>query len=217
MPTRLPKANTYFNHYDNANLVTQGQNVVNGMTTSVADFPTPPISLVDLQSAVGNYSTALSLSMGGSKQQRTAMRAARTLLKNNLRQTCNYVNQVIYDDIAAGTSYSDAQDLITGTGFQLSLDPTPAGPLAKPTVRTYGSPQIGQLYVLLEKLVGAKTYQMNIGLAGSDQSTWKVYTFPNTRMTLPGLTSGQQYQFMLMGVGASTVRTFSDIFSQVII
>jgi hypothetical protein len=217
MGQRLPRANTQFSKLTNANLGTYGQAVVNGLTASAGNFPTPPVDVATLQSIVNNYNTALTASIGGSLLQRSQMRAQRNLLRNALRQNAIYVNQVAAVLVSEETPYSEVATEIISTGYQLGAQPSPVGPLPEPTIKKFSSPRIGVLYVLVIKVPGARAYILEYGLTGSNRSTWKTQSFANTRINALGLTSGQSYDFDVYARGAATATNASVVNSQVII
>lgn len=214
MGVRIPRANTGFNLLTNANLKTQGQNVVNGLTAAIADYPTPPILPADLQALVNTFSTDLSASVGGTKTQRKTMEASRLALRNALRSDASYVNTIAWNQVQAGDSYSDVSTSITTTGYTLGTNPSPAGPLDGPSVRKYGSSKPGQFDLLLNKVVGAKGYQVN--LVDDVLGTTTTYTYSNTRIEITGLISARRYVAKLASIGSNPARNFTSQVTQVI-
>lgn len=217
MATRLPKANTAFQKYSNTDLVTYAQAIHDGMLAAIATFPTPPVSAAALQTLIDNYEAALAASIDGSKLQKAQMHRTRALLWNALRSIAAYVNQIIYLQISQGASYEDAEALILSTGFELSKQPEPVGELPAPIVRSWSSPQIGQLYILVERLPGARAYEVVYKIVGQPDSSEQTAVSPSTRIKINGLTSGQNYSFRVAGVGSETLRMFGSANTQVII
>lgn len=217
MGQRLPRANTGFNTLIDADLVTQGQAIVDGLTASAADFPNPPISPADLQGFLNGYSSALAASIGGSLVQRAEMRARRNTLRTVIRQDAFYVNQMAALFASQGLAYTQISELIAGTGFQLGKQPAPAGPLPPPTVIKFSSPKVGVLYVLLGAIKNAKAYVIVFGKTGTPETGWETVAFPNTRINLLNLDSGSEYTFRLYAQGASTAINFTADLTQVII
>lgn len=217
MAIRLPRAITSFQKLTETDLITSAQAVKDGLVASVATFPTPVVSAVLLQGFIDDYTTKLGLAVDGSKQSTAAKNHAKFLLKNALRSDAAYVNQIIFNLIATGTSYGDAQDKILQSGYELSKDPAPIGGLAAPVVKKFSSPSIGQLYVLTNRIYGAKSYEMIIRPVTTPEAAWSTYAFPTSRITLTGLQSATQYEFRIAGIGADVVRVFNSITRQVII
>lgn len=216
--SKLPKANTWLQHYDNAGLGDQAQIIVNGLTASIADYPTPPVGAVALQSLVTEYTVSLAASIGGNRQQKKEFNAIKVSLEYSLRTDAAYVNQIVVGLINDMTfNYDAAAASIAGTGYQLSVDPSPAGPLTAPVIKKFGSPKIGQLHVQLISVTGAKSYVLYAGTTGTDPNTWIAYPWPNTRIRVNGLTSASTLDFRAVAIGTSPVRNFSVIKTQVII
>ena len=208
---RFPKANTFFQKYTDTDLLTVAQNIQTKLLAAIADFPTPPVLPAALQTLIDTYAAALSLATGpGAGVINTkAKNAAKLALINALRQDCQYVNQIIVGLISTGTSYADAQVLISSTGYQLSADPTPAGPLPAVTVRKYGSFTKGQFYILAEKIANAKGYVVRVADITSGTNIFDL-TFPSTRINITqGLISGHEYTFAIAAVGANPTRNFA--------
>lgn len=217
MGQRLPRANYLLGTMTNADFATYGQAIVDGLTLAVGTFPTPSPTLVTLQGLVNDYNTALAASIGGSAEQRANMHSKRSLLEAAVREEGQYVNSVVLGNIFAGTDYPTARLQIISSGFQVSLDPSPIGPIPQAVIKKYSSPAPGQLYVLVVKLRGARTYTLEYGVTGTDPSTWTSQTFPNTRILKVGLVSGTSITFMVQGNGASGITTQSNQETQIII
>lgn len=217
MPIRFPKANTWFQRLTDADLAPYAQNIHDGLLASIAIFPTPPVLPVDLQLLIDSYVSALSLATGpGAGKINTANKnAAKQVLLLALRQDQQYVNQIISGLIASGTSYDTAASNIIATGYQLSKDPTPAGPLPAVIIKKNGSFNKGQYYILLEKVVNAKGYTVKI--VDNTASTATEQTFPNVRITINNLISGHNYTFAIAAIGANTNRNFSTQITDAII
>jgi hypothetical protein len=115
--------------------------------------------------------------------------------------------------ITSGTSYADAQALILGTGYALSKDPSPAGPLPAPVITRWGSPAKGQLKILLTRVQNAKGYIVKL----QNVTTTVFLTFPSTRILITGLNSGELYTATIATIGANPIRNFDVQISQIII
>lgn len=218
MPTRLPFAALKANNTKDNNLRDYAQAVHDGLLASIATFPTPPVLPASLQTQIDTYTAALAAASDRGKAEVQAKNTAKFNLIRSLRTDCAYVNQIIFKMIASGTSYDAASDLILGTNYELSKDPTPAGLLPKPTIKQNYSRVIGQLYILVESLGrNCRSYQVNIGLTGTSENTWKTLVFPNGRITIENLTSAQSYSWRVAGVGTNTSREFTDVYTNVII
>lgn len=208
---RFPKANTWFQNQTETSLATYAQNIHDGLLASIATFPTPPVLPAALQTLIDNYSAALALATGpGAGKINTANKnSTKVLLVNALRQDAQYVNQIIVGLIGGGTiDYTAAGALIISSGYQLSKDPVPAGPLPNVVFKKYGSFVKGQYYILLEKVVNAKGYAVKI--VDNTAGTGVEMSFPNVRITITGLISGHEYTFSVAAIGASPERSFGS-------
>lgn len=215
MPVKLPKSNTRFNSYSNTDLATLAQGIHDGLLAQIAVYPTPPVLPAALQTLITTYITTMTAAIDGSKQSTRAFHAAKFALQNALRQDSLYVNTTITHLIAGGMSYSDAQASILATGYALSKDPVPAGPLPGPTVKRWGSPQKGQFQILLNKVPNARAYEVR--LIDLDAVTDVHLTFPSTRILITGLISGHHYAAQLASIGANPTRSFDVEINQIII
>lgn len=218
MPTiRLPKANTWFQNYTDSDLLPAAQNIHDGLLASIATFPTPPVLPAALQTLIDNYAAALSLATGpGAGIQNTINKnAEKRTLQDALRQDAMYVNTIITGLIASGSTYEATQLLIANTGYQLSKDPTPAGPLPAVEIKKNGSFTKGQYYILLKKIVNAKGYAVKV--VDNDAATAVELTFPGVRITINGLISGHNYTFAIAAIGANPSRNFATQITDAIV
>lgn len=209
MSVRFPKANTWFQKQTDSTLLTYAQGIHDGLLAAIATFPTPPILPAALQTIIDDYAAALSLAIGpGAGKINTANKNKTKLtLVLALRRDAAYVNNIIIGLISTGTSYADAQALIISTGYQLSADPVPAGPLPAVMVRKYGSYTKRQFYILCEKVNNAKAYTVRVFDVTANTAFEK--SFPTTRITLTELISGHEYTFAIAAVGANPTRNFA--------
>lgn len=216
---RLPQANVWFDHQTDSSLASYAQAIHDGLVTYATTFPTLPVVVADLQDLIDAYEAALALATGpGAGKINTAAKdKAKEDLKNALRSDAKYVNQVIVGLIRTGTSYDAASVFIIGSGYQLSKDPVPAGPLPGPTPKVYGSYNPGQFYTLLYKVPNAKGYVVRVFNQTTGATAYDV-SFPNTRILLTGLTSGNTYSFQFATIGANPTRNFDfQLSDQVVI
>jgi hypothetical protein len=217
MPQTLPRACIVVSNMPQDDVLVFAQNVLAGLTASVAEFPTPPVTLVALSNLIDNYQAALAAAADLGKENVSAKNAARRFLENGLRTDQYYVNQVIQADIAGGMAYEDAATLILGTGYGLNTTPSPAGPLPAPIIETYRSFNRGQLYLRVQANRNAKGYQLEYRVKGDPDDPWTTEAKPNSRITQDGLTSAVLYQARVSYVGANPTRNFSAIIEQVVI
>lgn len=216
MPVKLPKSNTQFNTYSNTDLSTLTTGIIAGLTATIASFPTPPVPTATLTTLLASYNTAMANAVDGSKQATAAFNAAKFNLQNALRQDSLYVSQIIATLTTGGLSYSDAQSLILQTGYALSKDPTPAGPLPAPVIKKYSSPKKGQFSILLVRVPNAKGYEVKLGNTTTGEILGN-FSFTSTRILFTGLTSGDEYNATIASIGSNPTRNFDVFVSQFII
>jgi hypothetical protein len=216
MGQRKPRANWQVTQETNANLSTITLAVVNGLTASIAVYPTPPVLPADLQAQLNNYNTALAASIGGSEVQRQTMRVAREILRASLRIDGQYVNTTTWTNIYLGQTYENATLDIVSSGFQLGAQSSPIGPIGQAVIKKWSSPAPGQLYVLVDKLRGARTYTLSWYVTGANPDTAVGEVFPNTRILRVGFQSGINITATVAGNGSSGITTESIPFSQII-
>lgn len=214
MGQRLPKANVWFAKQTKTSLPEYAQNIVTKLALVAVKFPDVPIALVDIQDMIDVYNILLASATGPGAGiiNTNRLKAQKVVLQNALRVTAQYVNTVVADDVAAGVSYDAIEATISSTGFQLSKQPVPAGPLPGPIVKYYTSPAKGQYYSLLYKVPNAKGYVVRVinTTDGTTQATFEL-TFPNTRINIVNdLISGNKYTFQYASIGANTTRDFSS-------
>lgn len=215
MGQSLPKATTYFGHTSLDSLGPVGQAVVNGLTASAVAYPTPPVSIVDLQGFVNDYNTLYTASLGKDQLTIRQRDVAKLVLINALRADANYVNTVAWTMVQMGESYTSVSASITATGYRLALNPSPSGPVGQPQNVRCSSPNPGELRTLCNRLPGARSYIIVLGDVEDPASP--TYSLPNSRMYIRGLISGSTQIVSVCGIGANTsARNFSIPVSQVI-
>lgn len=216
MPTSLPKITTYFGHLTLAELASSAQTIINGLIAAAVAFPTPPISVVDLQSLLNTYNTARIAAINRGEKEVRAQDAAKINLMNALRTDANYVNTVAWASVQAGESYSTVSATLATSGYRLALDPSPVGILPQPVIKKFSSPNPGTLAVLISPAIhGAKSYFGQMFIDGMSAPITK--TFPNTRIVWNGLTPGWNTHSNFCAIGANTeARNFSIQIDQII-
>ena len=214
MGQRLPRANWQTTKLTNANLKTQAQAMVNGLTAAVGTYPTPPFDAATLQATLNNYATALAASIGGSELQRKTMAMWREELRSQIRADGQYVNQITWNNIANGQTYEAASEDIVSSGYPLGAQPSPVGPLPNCQVKKYGSLNSGQFNIQLIRTPGAKGYSIELANTATGDVTF--LTFSSTRIVINGLTSGVTYDAAIAAVGTNPSRVYGLQITQVI-
>jgi hypothetical protein len=216
MPQKLPLACTAFGTFGIGQFAVFSQNVHDGLLSSIATFPTPPILPAALQGLINDYVTAADNAVLLGKDNVSLRNASRKKLQNALRADASYVNQILQDMVLNGTDYADIQTLILATGYVLSIDPSPVGPLSAPTIKRYYSTTKGQLNIHVDKVIGAKSYTTEVSLDGN--VTFTTYLSSTTRIKVVGLPSASTALARVLANGSNTSAVnYSAQISQVII
>ena len=175
--------------------------VITGMTGNIA-FPTPPVSMADLQTQLTAFSDAMTAHAQGGTAATAAKNNARAVLVGSLRQNALYVQTKCNNDLAT---------LLT-SGYQAASTNHSQTVLAQPVIQDLINGNSGELVVRLKPVANAHAYEARYAVlgAGGTLGPWQIGgTFISTRnLTVAGLTPGTQYSVQVRAVGGST--GFSD-------
>jgi hypothetical protein len=184
---------------DNALDETAGK-VIQGMTNNTA-FPTPPVTMLALQTAKTEFSDAVAAQEAGGKEATAAKNNKRETLITLLRKLAAYVQENCNDDL----------QILLSSGFQAPSSTHTQSPLTQPKIKEIiNSPGAisGQLVVKVLPVPNAKSYELryalmdNTGALGPWQSGG---IFTDSRaMAVNGLTPGSKYEFQVRAIGGST-------------
>lgn len=171
--------------------------------TGNAKFPTPypagTPALTDLATAQTDFQTAL-LASNGDKEQTMAKNQKRAVLTKILQKLAVYVNTASDGDVA----------MMLSSGFAVSKQPSPVGPLPKPTNFKVVATSVGTLQLSVDVVDGASTYHWELQRVGSTDPMVSRST-TTADETVTGLVSLQQYTCKVVAIGADkTTRTYSD-------
>ena len=171
--------------------------VIKGMTGNVA-YPTPPVSMGNLQNGLTAFSKSIAAQAQGGTAATADKNNKRDALIALLRQEAGYVQQKCNNDLA--TLLSSGFDAVSSSHSQ--------SPLAKPSHVTVDNGITGQLLVKVKPIANAKCYEVRYAAlgAGGAPGPWQSGgLFTNSRsMPLNGLTPGTNYSLDVRAVGGST-------------
>ncbi len=105
------------------------------------------------------------------------------------------------------TSNGDAA-IMLDSGFEISKNPSPVGPLPKPTGFFALPKGKGEVLVGLDRIPGARMYQYEYKEASAAE--WTLDTNSKSKVLMTALASGKEYLFRVLPMGASEVREYSD-------
>lgn len=193
----MVKVITNFSYLTDDALAVQATTIVTDMTDNI-NFATPAPPLADVQAALTAYDTALAAAKGGGLQQTAEKNQCRHTLESVLSQLAAYVQ--------ANCNHNEA--IALSSGFPLAKTPQPAGPLPKPENLKARLDKPGAVALTVRPVPHAMSYLWKYKpAAGAD---WQEILTTSARTAIQGLTSGQQYSFMVTAIGAHPSQTWSD-------
>lgn len=217
MSERLPLACTLINRIVQPEKPVFFQNIINGLLAMIAVYPTPPVLPADLQTLLDAYTLALSDAALRGKQNTSAKDAAYVAVFNAIRVDQAYVNQINFNLIAAGTNYVTIRTNILGTGYFLSTDPSPVGPLPTPENFRTRSLQKGNLQVQVNAERQATGLEVWYKPHTAPDTAWIIDTSTTQRPIYTGLTSGVTMDVKCAFIGSNPTRNFTEILQQVVV
>jgi hypothetical protein len=178
----FPRVSLGFARKIDTDLIAFTRNIVEMMTTN-PQYPTPSPTLATITTSVDALEVAVMESLDGGKLQIARRNAARVELLSLVRQLAAYVT---------GHCSGDLVNLLS-SGFTAVRAPSPAGQLPPPqNQRLVNTGMSGQLTFRFDRVVNAANYSIESAISGDgpwqDRGLW-----PNTRVTLDGLTPGKMY------------------------
>jgi hypothetical protein len=188
---------TGFGRYSDSDFLTFAKSVLVSMTDN-ANFPTPQPTLIVVGTAITDYETALANAADGGKTETAIKNQQRAALDATLKQLASYVELVAGDDEAK----------LLSSGFELTKNPTPAGPLGAAQNFRVEAGDKGQLKLVCEANRLARVYKMGHKQVGD--TAWTEVDSTSSRLLLTGLESGKEYVCRVLLVGTSPIRTYSE-------
>lgn len=203
----MKRINLNFRRYADAMLLVLAQGIAAALTGN-AYFPTTDPTVAILQTTIGNYAAALAAAAMGGKNNIAD--------KNARRAELIAVLTSLALDIMKQAD-GDVQKLIS-SGFPLSKDKTPLGPLGDPQIlKLEDGPLTGSLAVVISKVTGAKTYGYEYTLDPlTDASQWDSEIDNSVKHTFTDLESGKKYWIRVVAYGNDEQETDSDPVSRIV-
>jgi hypothetical protein len=183
---KTQKAIISFSKTKDHELADIGQAIANKMTNN-PNYPTPTLSISDLQAAITAYSSALIQAQDGSKADVVAKNASRTTLENDLSALGNYVNLIADGDALK----------LQSSGFPLTKLPEPIGILDAPILTVHYGENAGEMGVEISPIAKASGYIVLYAVvpAPADNNDWSSKSMSSSKSTLTHLKSGNKYVF----------------------
>jgi hypothetical protein len=168
------------------------QGVIDAITGN-ATYPTPPVTIPNLQVATDDFTTKLAAAQTGGPPDTAAKNNSRQVLLGDLRQVATYVQLKCNDDL----------NLLLTSGFQAQSTNRASGPLEKPQGLLIKNDGAGRLAARVDPVKNASMYE---GRAKGPTGDWlpSVFSGDSQRITFSGLTPGTMYTIEVRALGGST-------------
>jgi hypothetical protein len=194
---KIRKLLTGFSRFADAFLLAFAKAIVAAMTGNL-NFPTPQPSLATVGTGITEFEDAMSASAEGGITETIIKNQKREALIALLKQLANYITLVAGDD----------ESKLSSSGFFLSKEPGPIGPLPKPEDFKVRPAEKGQLKISVKPIYGARLYRLEYRL--TTEPVWMQLDSTSSKILLTDLESGKEYVCRILPCGASEVRTYSD-------
>ena len=192
-----------FSKVADAEVVSRGQSIVNGMTGNPA-YPNPPIELASLKAALDSYSIAIGDAVDGGKRAKVEKSRQRETVIEMLRILSHYVEAACKGDMSTFLS----------SGFEpLIIARVPPQPLEAPSIRRIDQGNSGQLLVKIAAVPKAWSYELQhapLGPGGYGPWTAQPITAVKFATSCNSLTPGVTYGFQVRALGRLGFTDWSD-------
>ena len=168
------------------------QGVIDAMTGN-ATYPTPPVTIANLQTAKDDFTAKMAAAQTGGPGDTAAKNNSRQALLGDLRRVATYVQMTCNDDPA----------LLLSSGFQAQSTNRASTPLEQPQSLSIKNGGSGQLVATIDPVRNANMYEGRIKIEGGD---WlpSVFTGDSQHIYFKGLTPGKTYTVQVRALGGST-------------
>jgi hypothetical protein len=170
------------------------QVVIDGMTGNTA-FPTPHVSMANLQTLKDDFVDKCSAAQTGGVTETAVKNTARQALLAALRQQALYVELTSNGDLAK----------LLSSGFEAQSTNRASSPLPQPQNLWIKNGGTGQLIASVNPIKNATMYEGRAKLI-EDGAAWlpSVFTGDSKHITFTGLTRGKDYTIQVRAIGGST-------------
>src|SRR5881394_208265 len=168
------------------------QGVIDAMTGNAA-FPTPPVTLANLQTAQADFASKLAAAQTGGIADTAAKNNSRQALITMLRDVAAYVQIRCNNDPA----------ILLSSGFQMQSTNRAQVELTQPLSLSLKNGATGQLIARVDPVKSASMYEGRIKPTDGD---WlpSVFTGDSQHIIFSGLTRGKDYTAQVRALGGST-------------
>ncbi len=184
-----------FSRVLNADLVSRSNAVCTGMTGNPA-YPSPPVELASLKSAIDTFTASIVDALDGSRKAIVERNKQREALVTMLHLLGRYVEIHCKNDMATFLS----------SGFEaVSHTRTPAQALPPSAILKVDQGNTGQLLLSIKPLPRARSYEVRYAPVGTSAppSSWPTATFTSAKKAaaVNNLTPGTIYAFQVRALG----------------
>lgn len=168
------------------------QGVIERMTGNVA-FPTPPVTMANLQTAKTDFSAKIAAAHAGGPADTAAKNNSRQALLGMLRLLVSYVQMTCNNDMA----------VLLGSGVASMSTSRAQTPLDLPLALVIKNGTSGQLVASVTPVKNTSMYE---GRAKGPTGDWmpSVFTGDSRHITFDGLTPGVVYTLQVRALGGAT-------------
>jgi len=168
--------------------------VIDGMTGN-ADFPTPPITMLELQTFLTAFTAALAAQAQGGTAATAWKDQKMEELITALRKLANYVQDKSGNDLAKMLS----------SGFEAVTGERTRSPLLQPEAVRVENGNSGELIMKVPPVKNAKAYEVRYSTAAAPAVWVMGGLFTGARaMRVTGLTPGTMYTLQVRAIGGTT-------------
>lgn len=166
--------------------------VINGITGNAA-YPSPPVTMGNLQTARNDFVARLAAAKSGGPADTAAKNNSRQSLVGLLRQLAGYVQLNCNNDLAT----------LLSSGFQVMSTNRSPSPLEQPQSLVVKNGLSGQLIASVDRIKNTRLYEGRTKVSDGD---WlpSVFTGDSQHITFDGLTPGTIYTVQVRALGGST-------------
>jgi hypothetical protein len=196
----MAKIRTNVSNLPDAALLVKASYIVTSLTNN-PHFVNPVPPLTSVQTAIDAFDEALTNGKPG-KEGTIIKRSCRAKLENLLSDLGLFVQLASKGDEA----------ILATSGFDLASKPMPIGVLPKPeNFAVKPGDNKGSIKLSVMAIDGAKSYLYEYTKApATEQSIWTRVPASRSSVTIDDLSSGSQYSFRAVGVGADPTKVYSD-------
>ncbi len=168
------------------------QSIIDAMTGN-ASYPSPPITMANLQSAKDDFTAKIAAAQSGGPPDTAAKNNSRQTLLGLLRQEASYVQINCNNDMA----------VLLSSGFQAMSTNRAQTPLDQPQSLVIKNGASGQLVASVDPVKNTSMYEGRIKGTTGD---WlpSIFTGDSQHITFEGLTPGTTYTIQVRALGGST-------------